>query len=513
MRSPGPLRGFPLHERDAQLTAGTSDNTPLPFAGTTNVCGLLDTVSAGRWSAVMMSPTLRSVCVARGVSVGQFVRAAEVVSRCDARAFAVIYSGRDRCPWTGLTSGTMRRCWSAAQVFGLVSAPCDASVVWADQVRALIAGLCPDAAMCVLSAVACRLLSLQDALAAKAIAAHQSVQRSTRSWHLPDPQDSVDGRVLRTVPVWTSRSEWERQVGHLLTTESGTQVRKKVRVAEDVVVAVARILAAHADSRTGRHVTVSHEQVAAEAPSDVELSVAKVRRARRVLRLLGLQVDVRLGRKLSAAEIQAARAHHGGTQMAVASDVSLVSPREAVAACAHLPRRSTKRSLPLRSRKVTQRASARESQKRPPRTPERRRRVRALPVQRLVAGLVALAPGLDKPGKAHLGALCAAVSDFGVDPQVWTAKDLVEVLNRDSRQRRWDWPAQIDSPARYLRYRLARIDWSEEVPPSVVRQRRHAAIVADQRARREAEEGKVVASAETRAAARAQLAAVLASRR
>ena len=486
------------------MSTGTSDNTPLSFSRTRAASSLVD--------ARVDDPEFRALCAAGGVSVGQVRRARPVVGECRSVAEVWAPSGRDQR--TGLTVGTLQRCWLVLWRAGLIedAAP---TPTWGSMLSTLVAPLGADARMALLTRIAMSVLTFEGRRHARAVADLNREQRSSKSWHLPAVDHSVDGRSVRTLPVWTSRPGWLRQVEVMLDSEHGRRVRGG-SVSVHAVKVVAQIIAEHADSRTGRHVTVSEKEIVTQARrSGQQVSQYQVTRSRRWLRGVGLEVVLQHGRKLSVEEIAAAHAHHGGRQLAVASEVALVSPREVVtqvSATAPLPRSSHLRSLSSCSGVVTKRACARgkRSSTQKPVAARRGGSVRPLPLQRLVAGLVGRCAGLDRG--EHLGRLCDVVAGAGIDPQRWSAHDVAEVLDQQGRQRRWDWPDAPTSASGFLRYRLSLVDWRQEVPPSEVRAAGEARRRAEQQQRAQEVAAARPASAQARAAARELFAASRRSR-
>jgi len=95
----------------------------------------------------------------------------------------------------------------------------------------------------------------------------------------------------------------------------------------------------------------------------------------------------------------------------------------------------------------------------------RRAAARPLATQRLAAALVAGSHGLDG---AHIGSICDALTAAGIDPTVWTARDITDALNADMRARGWTWPDHITNPGAFLFSRLRRLDWSPPKTPTKV---------------------------------------------
>ena len=68
-----------------------------------------------------------------------------------------------------------------------------------------------------------------------------------------------------------------------------------------------------------------------------------------------------------------------------------------------------------------------------------------------------LTHGLDR---AHIGAICDALTGAGIDPAVWSARAINDVLNADMRARGTTWPDHIANPGAFLASRLRRLSWA-----------------------------------------------------
>lgn len=336
-------------------------------------------------------------------------------------------------------------------------------------------------------------------------------QRGRRTWHAPAPTTTEDGRATAAVPCWTNRDEWLKAVELVLVSERGIESRRaNRRVAASTVLAAAKAHAFFAESSTGRHCVASLSSIAGRAG----LSDSQVRNSRRVLRDLGLLVDVSFGRHLRSDEIQAARAHHGGTQRAIASEIALTMPKDVVLLLAGS-------SVKGRRRRHQRRKASTRSHRRRPRTPLSPKgsvraqhsvsrsgystnaecssssgieqvcvdtavpaqAIRPLALQRLAGQILARTVGLDdvtdalrstrRPvpvswqqatphrGRLHIGRVCDVLVDVGIDPEVWTASQIVHRLNLQAHRRGWTWPTTIAHPDRYLKWRLSQIDWTD----------------------------------------------------
>ncbi|WP_439033281.1 hypothetical protein [Gordonia terrae] len=359
---------------------------------------------------------------------------------------------------------------------------------------ALLEPLCLTARVSLAFAVTCRLLDAVETRQRNEIEGLNAEQRGRRTWQRPTPERTTDGRAPAQVPCWTSREAWLKAVAALLATAEGTAARRRHhRVAAATVLAAATAHAHYAETSTGRHMTASLRKLAGKAG----LSLDQIKDGRRVLRTLGLLVDVAYGQRLTGIEIMAARAHHGGTQLRVASQISLTMPKDAVAAVAvpepNRPSQGTDqgrhqqpKGCPPLSRQGSSRAfslSKSSTFSREKRTfpSKNRARGRSLPIQKLAAGIVARCRGLDpdtdalasprrvvpeswrRPDfqrKHHLGRICDVLTDAGIDPTTWTPAAVVARLNDHGRNANLSWPNAIDNPAAYLRWRLGQIDWA-----------------------------------------------------
>ncbi|GAT00926.1 hypothetical protein [Mycolicibacterium fortuitum] len=75
-------------------------------------------------------------------------------------------------------------------------------------------------------------------------------------------------------------------------------------------------------------------------------------------------------------------------------------------------------------------------------------------MQLLAAGVIAGSHGLDR---GHVGRICDALTDSGLDLDAWSAPQLLAALDVDMRMRGWSWPDRVDHPASFLRSRLRRL--------------------------------------------------------
>ncbi len=357
----------------------------------------------------------------------------------------------------------------------------------------------------------------------------ESEQRG-RTWSIP-----VSPQLQAKTPIWSGRTQWQRQVREILNREEGRNLCRRHHADPERVFAVAVSMASFADQRTGRRVTASREVLAERAG----VSVTVFKRARRVLVEFGLAREMVRGRFLRTLEQWAAEAHHGRKQVKATSVWALVSPKVVVLRSTHdrtasapAPTRCHTKAAStfgeaLRPRHPqdasrgpqsvalsfstctsvkkykTTRASARrlDSSHRRPREP------RPISLQKAAADLIVHAPCFDIG--EHIGAVCEALRDHYVDPERWTGRDIAFALTEDTRRRGWIWPTRdsLRHPVRYLRWRLAAIDWSLPSPTERAEsakrrrdaERRAAASALAERAEKAAsEEVRVTAMARIR---------------
>lgn len=304
-----------------------------------------------------------------------------------------------------------------------------------------------------------------------------------RTWSIPVPANAQSA-----APVWSGRDKWQRQVREILNTLAGTHLCKLHHVDPERVYAVAVTMARSADHRTGRRVTASRTLLADRA--GVSLTVLK--RARRVLSALGMAQEMVRGRLLRTIERWAAEAHHGRRQTKATSVWALLSPKSAVICSAPgspAPGAAVSPTAPPEAtsctpihpqpdgrgpqslggsfsscssvkKNNTTRARARVASNGRPVD----REPRPITLQRAAADLLRHAPVLKTLG--HIGAVCDALRAHSVDTARWTGRDIAQTLSEDTKRRGWTWPdaGTLRDPVKFLRWRLARIDWSIPSP-------------------------------------------------
>ena len=364
----------------------------------------------------------------------------------------------------------------------------------------------------------------------------ESDQRG-RTWSIP-----VSPQLQSKTPIWSGRAQWQRQVREILNREEGKRLCRHHHADPERVFAVAVSMASFADQRTGRRVTASREVLAERAG----VSVTVLKRARRVLVELGLAREMIRGRFLRTLEQWAAEAHHGRKQIKATSVWALLSPKSVVLrttrdrmvqatpparrctrtpATDNEPRQSRypqgrdhgPQSVALSfgtctsvKKYKTTRASARglDNSHKQPREP------RPIGLQMAAAGLVAHVPCLNTG--EHIGSVCEALRDHYVDPERWTGRDIAVALTEDTRLRGWTWPTResLKHPVRYLRWRLAAIDWSLPSPTERAEAaKRHRDAERQAAASARAERVEKTASEDVRITAMARIRSLLQERR
>ena len=260
--------------------------------------------------------------------------------------------------------------------------------------------------------------------------------------------------------MWTSRASWLDGLTRWAHSPAFSQVCAEARVSitTATLLSIATVMAEHADHATGRHVAVTRATIADKVGCDVRTVTA----AWRVLRASRWAVEAQRG--------------HGSTSTPSVgrrpSVYHLVPRREArpvtrpVVHDFHLPPSGgVGLSSPVGSYSPSERANAPANRicDNTRKTRPWRRTARPLAVQRLAAGLVAITHGLDR---AHIGAICDALTAAGIDPDVWSARAINDKLNADMRARGATWPDHIANPGAFLHSRLRRLSWSPPKAPT-----------------------------------------------
>ena len=254
--------------------------------------------------------------------------------------------------------------------------------------------------------------------------------------------------------MWTSRAGWLDGLSRWVHSPAfgALCAEARVSITTATLLSIAAVMAEHADHSTGRHVAVTRATIADRVGCDVRTVTA----AWRVLRVSRWAVEAQRG--------------HGSTSTPSVGrrpSVYHLVPRREVRPVTpplvhdfHLPPSGgVGCSSPVGNYSPSGRASApairscdKTRQARP-----RRATARPLATQKLAAGLVALTHGLDR---AHIGAICDALTSVGIDPAVWSARAVNDALNADMRARGTTWPDHIANPGAFLASRLRRLSWT-----------------------------------------------------
>lgn len=274
------------------------------------------------------------------------------------------------------------------------------------------------------------------------------------------------GVCAASVPVWRSRDAW---LADLSTWAASPQLaalcrQARVSITAPTLLAIAAVMAAHADHATGRHVAITRATIATAAGCGPDTVTV----AWRVLRVAGWALEAQrghgspgtpsVGRRPSIYHLTPRRPPSPARHP---QPVHHTIPALPVVEFPDLPRSGVvSSSSPVGSTSPSARPRARKN----PHSPKTRptaRRPRPLALQRLAAGLIADCHGL---GHGHAGAICDVLTAAGIDPAVWTAHQITTALNADMTATGFTWPDQITCPAAFLTTRLKRIDWT---PPPV----------------------------------------------
>jgi hypothetical protein len=260
--------------------------------------------------------------------------------------------------------------------------------------------------------------------------------------------------------MWTSRAGWLDGLSRWVHSPAFGQLCAEARVSitTATLLSIATVMAEHADHATGRHVAVTRATIADKVGCDVRTVTA----AWRVLRA-------------SRWAVEAQRGHGSTTTPSVGRRPSvyhLVPRREArpqprpLVRDFHLPPSGgVGCSSPVGNYSPSGRASAPANRccDKTRQTRPRRATARPLATQKLAAGLVALTHGLDR---AHIGAICDALTAAGIDPDVWSARAVNDKLNADMHARGTTWPDHIANPGAFLHSRLRRLSWTPPQTPT-----------------------------------------------
>ncbi|UVY96071.1 rep protein (plasmid) [Mycolicibacterium crocinum] len=270
------------------------------------------------------------------------------------------------------------------------------------------------------------------------------------------------GACAPRAPMWTSRAGWLDGLQRWAQSSALGQLcaAERVSITAATLLAIAAVMAEHADHATGRHVAVTRATIASRVGCDVRTVTA----AWRVLRASQWAVEAQRG-----------HGSPGTPSIGRRPSVYHLVPRRDVrpVPCPvvhdfHLPPSGGVGCFsPVGSYSPSGRASAPAQQmaqngsKTRTARPPRRTSPRPLTVQRLAAELVSRTLGLDR---AHIGTICDALTAASIDPSVWTARAITDALEADMRARGVTWPDHITNPGAFLHSRLRRLSWTPPQP-------------------------------------------------
>ncbi len=247
--------------------------------------------------------------------------------------------------------------------------------------------------------------------------------------------------------MWTSRDGWLTEVSGWLATNGGLAECARLHIRPERVLRAAVVLAAHADHATGRNCAVANKTVAAGAGC----SERTVTNARVVLGTSGLAIEIQRG---TGSKTTPGYGRRTSVWHLISRPIPVSKTVAMPVVCELPPSRRDRRISPERSQSPSARERARRT-KSGTRTasPKRGRRFapRPLHVQLLAADLVDRVRSL---GHAHIGHICDALIQSGLELSAWDGKTLQAVLDADMKTRGWDWPAHVERPGAFLLSRL-----------------------------------------------------------
>lgn len=275
----------------------------------------------------------------------------------------------------------------------------------------------------------------------------------------------------RGVPCWRTREAWltdlrdwaqSRALPTLCTAE-------RVSITATTLLAIAEVMAEHADHATGRHVAITRATIAERLGCHKNT----VSNAWAVLRAAGWAIEARRGHGSPTTPSLGCRAsvYHLVPRRPTASAPAATQPAELrgiepltspddinghpkpVENCDLPPSGGVYFLPPVGSNSPSAHPREKTSAQ-----PSKSRRCRAEPrplaLQQLAAHLANRCHGLRS---GHIGAICDAIAAAGIDPAVWSAADIKQALEADMRRTGGTWPDQITNPGGFLASRLRKL--------------------------------------------------------
>jgi hypothetical protein len=254
------------------------------------------------------------------------------------------------------------------------------------------------------------------------------------------------GTTPASTPMWTTRSAW---LGALRAWASAEVVRavsarlSRCSISPATLIAVATVMAEYADHATGRNMSATRTTIAAH----VGCTPRTVTTAWRLLRASGWATLASIG--------------HGNTltpSIGCRPSVWHLIPRRPVDNF-HLPPIggcSSVSHVYSYSPSALQRARQKSHSRKTPIQSRRPRPPRPIAIQRLAAELASRTHGIDRR-RQHIGVICDAIANSGIDSEAWNGRQLQAALQADMRATGRRWPDHITHPAKFLTSRLRRL--------------------------------------------------------
>lgn len=254
------------------------------------------------------------------------------------------------------------------------------------------------------------------------------------------------GRVPASVPMWLSRRRWIATVCQWARTDEGEAVLKAQHVSYPLFCAVVKVIARHANSRTGRNVAVTNTRIAEEARAVhgkcSPRSVTTIRRA--ILQPAGWAMEVARGAGQTAGRYNRPSLWH-----------LLSRPVCDLSSSGSLDQEpAVEKSSPSAARRRRRNVSHTPSG-----SPNTAGRQEAEPAAvagdshtRTLAGhLAGRCLGM---GGVHPGRLVAVLQASHLELTAWTAGQLLDALDAHAHTSGLSWPDRIANPAGFLAHRL-----------------------------------------------------------
>jgi len=277
--------------------------------------------------------------------------------------------------------------------------------------------------------------------------------------------------ACRGVPCWRSREAWLTDLRDWAQSPALAAVctAERVSITATTLLAIAAVMAEHADHATGRHVAITRATIAERHgchPNTVSTAWA-------VLRASGWAVEAQrghgspgtpsVGRRPSVYHLVPRRPTASTPAAPPPAELRGIEPLTSPAApnghsapvenCDLPPSGGVCSLTPVGSNSPSAQSRAKNS---PSKRKSRRWRAepRPLVLQQLAARLANCCHGLRS---GHIGAICDAITAAGIDPTVWSAADIKQALEADMRRTGGTWPDQITNPGGFLASRLRKL--------------------------------------------------------